>query len=127
MTIKCEAKKKRDARIRKHVRVRKKVAGTQERPRLSVYKSNKHIYAQVINDALGTVICAVSTNGKVYKDKKLEISSSNIESAKEIGKLIGQAAIEKGVKQVSFDKGGFLYHGRIKAIADGAREAGLVF
>jgi large subunit ribosomal protein L18 len=114
-----------EQRVKKHLRVRKKVYGTAERPRLCVFRSEKHIYAQVIDDDLGTTIVAASTIDKDLKDTvKL---GSNKEAAKEVGKLIAKKAVEKGIKQVVFDRGGYIYHGRVKELADAAREAGLDF
>jgi large subunit ribosomal protein L18 len=111
---------KRNAiRQRIHERIRRKLAGTAERPRLNVYRSLNHIYAQVIDDQTGTTIVSASTI-------KLK-TGGNVAAAKEIGKTIAGLAQEKGVKKVVFDRGGFLYHGRIKALADAAREAGLEF
>ena len=111
---------KRNAiRQRIHQRIRRKLAGTAERPRLNVYRSLNHIYAQVIDDQAGTTLVSAST----IKMK----SGGNVAAAKEIGKTIAELAREKGVKKVVFDRGGFLYHGRIKALADAAREAGLEF
>jgi large subunit ribosomal protein L18 len=111
---------KRNAiRQRIHDRIRRKLAGTAERPRLNVYRSLNHIYAQVIDDASGTTIASASTI-------KLK-TGGNIAAAKEIGKSIAELAVQKGVKKVVFDRGGYLYHGRIKALADAAREAGLEF
>jgi large subunit ribosomal protein L18 len=111
---------KRNAiRQRIHERIRRKLAGTAERPRLNVYRSLNHIYAQVVDDQTGTTIVSAST----IKMK----SGGNVAAAKEIGKAIAERAVEKGVKKVVFDRGGYLYHGRIKALADAAREAGLEF
>ena len=111
---------KRNAiRTRIHERIRRKLAGTTERPRLNVYRSLNHIYAQVIDDQTGTTIASAST----IKMK----SGGNVAAAKEIGKTIAGLAVEKGIKKVVFDRGGYLYHGRIKALADAAREAGLEF
>ena len=113
-------------RIRKriHNRLRQRLSGSTERPRLNVYRSLNHIYAQVIDDTRGVTLAAAST----AKGKKGERrSGGNIASAKEVGKLIAERAREKGVKRVVFDRGGYLYHGRIKALADAAREAGLEF
>ncbi|MDP2689889.1 MAG: 50S ribosomal protein L18 [Deltaproteobacteria bacterium] len=107
---------------RRKARVRKKVAGTSERPRLNVFRSNKHIYAQVIDDISGATIAAASTNSKGF-DEKLKKS----EAAKKVGEMVGRLAMEKGVSKVVFDRSGYIYHGRIKALADGAREAGLKF
>jgi len=111
---------KRNAiRQRIHARIRRKLSGTTERPRLNVYRSLNHIYAQVIDDQTGATIVSAST----IKSK----TGGNIAAAKEIGAEIAKKAVEKGVKKVVFDRGGYLYHGRIKALADAAREAGLEF
>ena len=104
-----------------HKRIRKKVLGTSERPRLNVYRSLNHIYAQVIDDQKGETIVSASTLALKAK------TGGNVAAAKEIGKAIAERAVEKGIKKVVFDRGGFLYHGRIKALADAAREAGLEF
>ncbi|MBI2683720.1 MAG: 50S ribosomal protein L18 [Acidobacteriales bacterium] len=113
-------------RQRIHTRIRRKVRGTLERPRLNIYRSVNHIYAQVIDDLDGkTLVSASSTEGGKAKGGK--VSGGNVASAKEIGKRIAQRAQEKGIKKVVFDRGGYLYHGRIKALADAAREAGLEF
>ncbi|HOL83944.1 50S ribosomal protein L18 [Thermoclostridium caenicola] len=112
-------------RIRKHVRVRKKIFGTSERPRLSVFRSAKHIYAQIIDDTNGTTLVAASTLDKALKGKLA--GTGNKAAAREVGKLIGSKALEKGIKHVVFDRGGYLYHGRVKELAEGAREAGLEF
>jgi large subunit ribosomal protein L18 len=111
-----------------HTRIRKRLAGTSERPRLNVYRSENHIYAQVIDDANGvTLVHATSLEkGKGIKGEKRP-TGGNVSSAKEVGKLIAQRAKEKGINKVVFDRGGYLYHGRIKALADAAREAGLEF
>ena len=111
--------KRNEIRKRIHARIRRKLAGTTERPRLNVYRSVNHIYAQVIDDQTGTTIAAASTI-------KLK-TGGNVAAAKEIGKTIAELAQGKGVKKVVFDRGGYLYHGRIKALADAAREAGLEF
>jgi len=110
------------ARLRRHVRVRKTLAGTPERPRLAVYRSTNHIYAQVIDDSRGHTLAAASD-----RDKGVDGKGTKTDSAKAVGKLIAQRAKEQGVEQVVFDRGGFRYHGRIKALADSAREAGLGF
>ena len=113
---------KRNAiRQRIHERVRRKLAGTGVRPRLNVYRSLNHIYAQVIDDQKGETLASVSTLSLKLK------TGGNVASAKEIGKAIAEKAVEKGIKKVVFDRGGYLYHGRIKALADAAREAGLEF
>jgi len=111
-----------------HSRIRKKLAGTTERPRLNVYRSVNHIYAQVIDDAKGvTIVSAASVEkGKGVKGEKRP-TGGNVASAKDVGKLIAERARQKGIKKVVFDRGGYLYHGRIKALADAAREAGLEF
>ncbi len=99
--------------------------GTQDRPRLSVFRSTKHIYAQIIDDTKGTTLVAASTLDKDYKDAPVEGKKRDV--AKAVGSLIGKRALDKGIKKVVFDRNGFLYHGRIKALSDGAREAGLEF
>jgi len=111
-----------------HSRIRKSLAGTTERPRLNIYRSVNHIYAQVIDDAKGTTIVSAASieKGKGVKGDKRP-TGGNVASAKEVGKLIAERAKEKGVKKVVFDRGGYLYHGRVKALADAAREAGLEF
>jgi large subunit ribosomal protein L18 len=112
-------------RRRVHTRIRKRLEGSEGRPRLNIYRSLNHIYAQVIDDGNGVTLVSASTaSGKQAKGKK---AGGNLASAKEIGKLIAERAKEKGIKQVVFDRGGYLYHGRIKALADAAREAGLEF
>lgn len=116
---------KNEIRLRKHDRVRKKIEGTAERPRLNVFRSLKNIYVQVIDDSTGNTLVAASTLDEALKGK-LE-HSGNKSAAKEVGKLIAQKALDKGIKQVVFDRGGYLYHGRIKELAEGAREAGLDF
>ena len=111
-----------------HSRIRKQLAGTTERPRLNVYRSVNHIYVQVIDDSSGvTIVSATSVEkGKGIKGDKRP-TGGNVSAAKEVGKLIAERAKEKGIKKVVFDRGGYLYHGRIKALADAAREAGLEF
>jgi large subunit ribosomal protein L18 len=108
-------------RSRVHFRIREKISGTAARPRLNVYRSLNHIYAQVIDDARGETLASASTLAAKIP------SGGNVAAAKEIGKLVAEQAISKGVKKVVFDRGGYLYHGRIKALADAAREAGLDF
>lgn len=109
----------------RHRRVRGKISGTPERPRLCVTRSNSNIYAQVIDDVSHTTICGVSTLGPEFKATGKK--GGTVEGAAEIGTIIGKMAQEKGVTKVVFDRGGHLYHGRVKALADAAREAGLVF
>ena len=111
--------KRNEIRQRIHNRIRAKLAGTAERPRLNVYRSLNHIYAQVIDDQKGETLASAST----IKMK----SGGNVAAAREIGKTVAEAAVAKGIKSVVFDRGGYLYHGRIKALADAAREAGLEF
>jgi large subunit ribosomal protein L18 len=117
------AKHKRDARIRRHVRVRKNVRGTPERPRLAVFRSNKHISAQVIDDRAGRTLAAASTHEATLRTG----STSNKDAAAQVGRLVAERARASGVSRVVFDRGGFLYHGRVAAVADAAREAGLEF
>ena len=113
---------KRDAiRQRIHERIRRKLAGTGERPRLNVYRSLSHIYAQVIDDQKGETLVSASTLALKVK------TGGNVAAAKEIGKVVAELAVKQGIKKVVFDRGGYLYHGRIKALADAAREAGLEF
>lgn len=116
---------KNKIRLRRHARVRRKISGTAETPRLNVFRSSRHIYAQIIDDVSGTTLAAASTKDEALKGK-LEYTG-NKGAAKEVGKLIASKALDKGIKQVVFDRGGYLYHGRIKELADGAREAGLEF
>jgi large subunit ribosomal protein L18 len=116
-------KQKQVLRLRRHRRVRKHVTGTPERPRLAVFRSNKHISAQVIDDVSGRTVAAASS---VEKDLK-PTGGGNRDSAKKVGQLLGERAKAAGVSKVVFDRGGFLYHGRVAALADAAREAGLEF
>lgn len=109
-----------------HTRIRKKLAGTTARPRLNVYRSVNHIYVQLIDDAKHTTLVSASSLEQ-GKDGKKHISGGNIASAKQVGKLIAERAKEKGIEAVVFDRGGYLYHGRVKAVADAAREGGLKF
>jgi len=112
-------------RMRIHERIRKRLSGTPVRPRLAVFRSNKHIYAQVIDDVKGTTLTAASS---LDADAKKDIKNGgNVAAAKAVGKLVAQRAKAKGIDAVLFDRGGYLYHGRIKALADAAREAGLKF
>jgi large subunit ribosomal protein L18 len=108
-------------RQRVHSRIRERMQGTEVRPRLNVYRSLNHIYAQVIDDARGETLVSASTLASKLK------TGGNIAAAKEVGKLVAERAREKGIKRVVFDRGGYLYHGRIKALAESAREAGLEF
>jgi|SRR6516164_7319025 large subunit ribosomal protein L18 len=112
-----------------HSRIRKQIVGTSERPRLSVYRSVSHLYAQVIDDSKGTTLVSAGSveKGKGARKGEKRPTGGNVASAKQIGKLIAERAKEKGIKKVVFDRGGYLYHGRVKALADAAREAGLEF
>jgi len=113
----------KDARRRRiHVRIRRKVKGTPERPRLAVFRSLKHIYAQIIDDRAGRTLVSASSN-----EKGTSASGGNLAGARDVGRLVAERAREKGITRVVFDRGGYLYHGRIKALADAAREAGLEF
>ena len=116
---------KQKARIKRKKRIRKRVVGTPHRPRLSVFRSKRHIYAQLIDDSCGCTMAAASSMEKSVKD--YPEYTNRISVATFIGRLIAERAIGKGVKQIVFDRNGFLYHGRIKAVSDGAREAGLEF
>jgi large subunit ribosomal protein L18 len=111
------------ARVRIHDRIRKRIRGTEQRPRLVVYRSLKNIYAQVINDRTGMTVVSASTNEKETKSG----SGGNLAGAKEVGKLVAERAKAKGIERVVFDRGGYKYHGRVKALADAAREVGLEF
>jgi large subunit ribosomal protein L18 len=114
-----------EQRLKRKKRIRKKVNGTQERPRLSVFRSAKHIYAQVVDDARGTTLVHVSTLSKDLKAGAAEASKSD--AAKLVGVAVAKACKAKGIDRVAFDRNGFIYHGRVKALADAAREAGLDF
>lgn len=115
---------KNEIRVRIHERIRGKVKGTSERPRLAVFRSVCHIYAQVIDDSKGATLVSASSIEKKEGDKK---TGGNIAAAKAIGQAVAERAKEKGIKRVVFDRGGYIYHGRVKALADAAREAGLEF
>lgn len=114
---------KNEARVKRHLRVRKKITGTAERPRLNIFRSEKHMYAQLIDDVKGVTLVSAST---VEKELNVE-NGGNVEAAKTIGTTIAQRAKEKGIDKVVFDRSGYLYHGRVQALADAAREAGLEF
>ena len=113
------------ARLKRKKRIRKNICGNQDRPRLSVFRSSKNIYAQIIDDTLGTTLVSASTLDKEFKDQKIE--GKKVEIAKVVGNLVGKRALDKGITKVVLDRNGYLYHGRIKALSDGAREAGLNF
>mgnify|MGYP000871697306 CR=1 FL=1 len=112
------------ARRHRQIRVRKKTFGTSERPRLNIYRSLKHIHAQIIDDERGVTLAAASTLDPAIRDS---VKGANMECAKKVGELIAKKALEEGVKKVTFDRAGYKYHGRVKALADAAREAGLDF
>lgn len=116
---------KNKARLKRHLRVRKKITGTAERPRLNIFRSAKHVYAQLVDDVKGVTIASAST---VDKELSAQVNNGgNVEAAVKVGALIAERAKKAGVTQVVFDRGGYLYHGRVKALADAAREAGLEF
>ncbi len=112
----------RGQRIKRHNRVRGKISGTPERPRLSVFRSEKNIYAQIIDDVAGNTLVSASS-----VEKGFEGSGSNKEGARTVGKLIAERALKKGIEEVVFDRGGYIYHGRVQELAEGAREGGLKF
>ena len=119
------AQRRRQARLKRQVRVRRKVRGTAERPRLCIFRSARHIYAQIIEDSTGRTLVAASTqNGEVAEGQK---ATGNVQAAKAVGAARAQKALAQDINQVVFDRNGFLYHGRVKALADAAREAGLSF
>ena len=118
-------KSKAALREKKHMRLRNRLSGTAERPRLAVFRSNNHMYAQIIDDTVGNTLVAAST---LEKEIKAELEKTNdVDAAAYVGKIIAKRAMEKGITEVVFDRGGFLYHGKIEALAEAAREAGLVF
>ena len=124
--MKIVSKKSRsEVRVNKHRKLRNRFSGTAERPRLAVFRSNNHMYAQIIDDTVGTTLVSAST---VQKDVKAELEkTNNVDAAAYLGTVIAKKAIEKGINTVVFDRGGFIYQGKIKALADAAREAGLEF
>ena len=112
-------------REKKHLRIRNRFSGTAERPRLAVFRSNNHMYAQIIDDTVGNTLVSAST---VQKEVKAELEkTNNVDAAAYLGQVIAERALDKGIKEVVFDRGGFIYQGKIKALADAAREAGLEF
>ena len=113
------------SRLKRKKRIRKNIFGTQDRPRMSVFRSSKHIYAQIVDDTSGTTLVSASTLDKEFKESKVEGKKAEI--AKSVGSLIGKRALDKGITKVVLDRNGFLYHGRIKELSNGAREAGLKF
>ena len=112
----------RGQRIKRHNRVRGKISGTAERPRLCVFRSENHIYAQIIDDVAGNTLVSASSVEKGFEGK-----GGNVEAAKKIGATVAERALQKGIEEVVFDRGGYIYHGRVKALAEGAREGGLKF
>ena len=118
-------KSRSEVRVNKHRKLRNRFSGTAERPRLAVFRSNNHMYAQIIDDTVGNTLVSAST---LQKDVKAELEkTNNVEAAAYLGTVIAKKAIEKGITSVVFDRGGFIYHGKIKALADAARETGLNF
>ena len=118
-------KSKAALREKKHMRLRNRLSGTAERPRLAVFRSNNHMYAQIIDDTVGNTLVSAST---LEKEIKAELKKTNdVDAAAYVGKIVAKRAMEKGITEVVFDRGGFLYHGKIEALAEAAREAGLVF
>ncbi len=118
-------KSRQEVRVKKHNRMRNRFSGTAERPRLAVFRSNNHMYAQIIDDTVGNTLVSASTLEKSVKSE-LE-KTNNVDAAAYLGTIIAKRAIEKGIKTVVFDRGGYLYHGKVAALADAAREAGLEF
>lgn len=114
-----------EAREKRHYRLRNKISGTAQRPRLAVFRSDKHMYAQIIDDVAGHTLVSASTVEKEAKEKLDK--TSNTEAAQFVGELIGRRAVEQGITEVVFDRGGYIYHGKVKALAEAAREAGLQF
>ena len=114
-----------EVRVKKHARLRNRYSGTAQRPRLAVFRSNNHMYAQIIDDTVGNTLVAASTAEKAIK-AELE-KTNNVDAAAYVGTVIAKRAMEKGIKEVVFDRGGFIYHGKVQALADAAREAGLEF
>ena len=122
---KVSKESRQKVRVKKHMKIRNRFSGTAERPRLAVFRSNNHMYAQIIDDTVGNTLCAAST---LEKEIKAELEkTNNVDAAAYLGTVIAKRAIEKGIKEVVFDRGGFIYQGKIAALADAAREAGLEF
>ncbi|XP_060173960.1 large ribosomal subunit protein uL18c isoform X2 [Lycium barbarum] len=126
-TIEAKAKTRREDRTARHIRIRKKVEGTTERPRLCVFRSNKHIYVQVIDDSKMHTMASASTMQKPISEEFDYSAGPTAEVAKKVGEAIAKACLEKGITKVAFDRGGYPYHGRIEALAEAARENGLQF
>lgn len=118
-------KSRSEIRVKKHMKIRNRFSGTPECPRLAVFRSNNHMYAQIIDDTVGNTLVSAST---LQKEVKAELEkTNNVDAAAYLGTVIGKRAIEKGIKDVVFDRGGYIYHGKVQAVADAAREAGLNF
>ena len=114
-----------EVRVKKHMKVRNHLSGTAERPRLAVFRSNNHMYAQIIDDTVGNTLVSAST---LQKDVNADLAkTNNVEAASKVGEVIAKRALDKGIKNVVFDRGGFIYQGKVKALAEAAREAGLEF
>ena len=124
--MKSVGKERREARIRRHRRVRKKISGSEQRPRFCVYRSLKHIYAQLIDDGSNKCLLTVSSLSPEVR-KEVEKAKGKVGASTTVGKVFGERVKAAGFETVTFDRGGYLYHGRVKAVADGAREAGLTF
>jgi large subunit ribosomal protein L18 len=120
-----DAKTRRRARVRRHVRVRRKIAGTAARPRLAVYRSNRHIYAQLVDDDAARTLVAADSRSKEFRAQ--HTTGGNVAAAKAVGALLAERARTQGIERVVFDRGGYMYHGRVKALADAARAGGLIF
>ena len=118
-------KSRTEVRVKKHRRIRNHLSGTSQRPRLAVFRSNNHMYAQIIDDTVGKTLVSASTNQKEVK-AELE-KTNNVDAAAYVGTVIAKKAIEQGIKEVVFDRGGYIYQGKVPALADAARDAGLVF
>ena len=118
-------KSRKEVRVKKHMRIRNRFSGTAERPRLAVFRSNNHMYAQIIDDTVGNTLVSASTLESAVRQELTK--TNNIDAAAYLGTVIGKRALEKGIKAVVFDRGGYIYHGKVAALADAAREAGLEF
>ena len=118
-------KSRKEVRVKKHMRIRNRFSGTAERPRLAVFRSNNHMYAQIIDDTVGNTLVSASTLESAVRAELGK--TNNVDAAAYLGTVIGKRAVEKGIKKVVFDRGGYIYHGKVAALADAAREAGLEF
>ena len=118
-------KSRKEVRVKKHMRIRNRFSGTAERPRLAVFRSNNHMYAQIIDDTVGNTLVSASTLESAVKAELTK--TNNVDAAAYLGTVIGKRAVEKGISKVVFDRGGYIYHGKVAALADAAREAGLEF